>query len=219
MSNVMGAAVTLLFCATCGCAAGEKAPKNFVRLKDVAPTIKQDMRYAGSNNFTGRPVPGYLAPECWLRIEAAEALARAQKEAEGEGLSLIVYDCYRPQRATKAFVAWAQDADDAAMKALYYPRIDKAALFELGYIAKASAHSMGVAVDLALEGLDFGGPFDLFDQVSATDSPGIGAAARASRAKLLSLMQRYGFSNLPQEWWHFALEGAPDVGPQNFDVR
>ncbi len=39
-------------------------PARFVYLRDVDPSIQQDMRYAGSDNFTGRPVPGYEAPEC-----------------------------------------------------------------------------------------------------------------------------------------------------------
>lgn len=222
MNEISSAAITLLtFCSFCAgaAAAGGEPPGEFVRLADVAPSVKQDMRYAGANNFTGRPVPGYLAPQCWLRRETAEALAAVQKEAAREGLRLVVYDCYRPQRATKAFIAWAQDAADQKMKALYYPNVDKQALFELGYIAKASAHSTGLAVDLGIEGLDFGTPFDLFDETSATASPNVGAAAKANRAKLLDLMLRHGFSNLPQEWWHFALEGVKNAPPQDFEVR
>src|SRR5262245_43297439 len=33
-------------------------PKDFVYLRDIDPTILQDMRYAGRDNFTGEPVPG-----------------------------------------------------------------------------------------------------------------------------------------------------------------
>ncbi|MFA6206819.1 MAG: peptidase M15, partial [Methylocystis sp.] len=43
--------------------AGEPPP-GFTRLADVAPTIVQEMRYAGADNFTGAPVPGYDAPQC-----------------------------------------------------------------------------------------------------------------------------------------------------------
>jgi D-alanyl-D-alanine dipeptidase len=228
MSEFHAAAVTLLtLCSMCGCAAaggaapknGAPPPKDFVRLADIAPGVKQDMRYAGANNFTGRPVPGYLAPQCWLRREVAEALAAAQKDAEKEGLRLVVYDCYRPQRSTKAFIAWAADAADQAMKAEYYPRIDKEALFELGYIAKASAHSKGIAVDLGLVGIDFGTPFDLFDEASATQNSTIGAAAKENRQRLFALMRRRGFVNLPQEWWHFSLESLAGAEPHDFEVR
>ena len=36
-------------------AQAQKLPAGFVYLRDVDPTIIQDMRYAGSNNFVGRP--------------------------------------------------------------------------------------------------------------------------------------------------------------------
>ncbi len=208
----------------CGSAPATKAaerepPGRFVRLADVAPRILQDMRYAGAENFMGRPVPGYCAGACWLRREVAEALAAVQRDAEEAGRALVVYDCYRPQRATAAFLAWAADPADQAMKAAYYPHLDKADLFDLGYIAKASAHSTGIAVDLALIGLDFGTPFDLFDAASGTHGPGVGEEARRNRAELATLMRRHGFVNFEMEWWHFTLEGVDGVEPYDFEVR
>jgi D-alanyl-D-alanine dipeptidase len=199
--------------------AGGDPPPDFVRLADIAPGIRQDIRYAGSNNFMGRPVPGYRAACCWLRREAAEALAKVQKEAETMGRGLVVYDGYRPQRATRAFIAWAADPSDQAMKAEYYPHLDKAALFDLGYIARESAHSTGVAVDLALIGLDFGTPFDLFDEASGAHAEAIPAAAKQNRTMLVALMRRQGFSTFDKEWWHFTLEGLSNVRPLDFEVR
>ena len=45
----------------------DEPPPGFSRLADVGPEIRQEMRYAGSDNFTGHPVPGYRAPDCWFR--------------------------------------------------------------------------------------------------------------------------------------------------------
>jgi D-alanyl-D-alanine dipeptidase len=207
--------------AKCGVQAGPEGepPPDFVRLADIAPHIRQDMRYAGSENFLGRPVPGYCAAQCWLRREVAEALAAVEKDARAAGLSLVVYDCYRPQRATRAFIAWAADPSDQAKKSAYYPNLDKATLFDLGYIARESAHSTGIAVDLALVGLDFGTPFDLFDAASGTHDPGISEAAKQNRATLIALMQRHRFVNFDKEWWHFTLEGLDNVRPLDFEVR
>jgi D-alanyl-D-alanine dipeptidase len=148
----------------------------------------------------------------------AEALSAVQKDAAALGLTLVVYDCYRPQRATKAFIAWASDATDQAMKPTYYPQIDKARLFELGFIAKESAHSTGTAVDIGLVGQDFGTPFDLFDEASATKFPAISDEARRNRETLLALMRRHGFINLPQEWWHFSLP-LPDAEPSDVEIE
>ena len=47
-----------LWTATHPSSAGEM-PKDFVYLRDIDPTIQQDMRYAGSGNFTGAQVNGY----------------------------------------------------------------------------------------------------------------------------------------------------------------
>jgi zinc D-Ala-D-Ala dipeptidase len=202
----------IALCSTCA-TAGD-LPPGFVRLADIAPAIQQDMRYAGANNFTGRPVPGYGAPQCWLRREVAGALAAAAEEAAKEGLRLIVYDCYRPVRSVQAFVHWSQDAADQRMKADYYPQIDKKTLFEQGFIARVSTHSRGIAVDLGLADKDFGTPFDMFDAKSATHHPGISDEAKANRLRLEALMHKHGFENLPNEWWHFtftALKDAPLV--------
>ena len=133
-----------------GAAGADGLPSGFVRLRDVAPTIRQDMRYYGSHNFIGRPIPGYLAPECILTAQAAQALAAVQADLATSNLSLVVYDCYRPQRAVQDFVTWGQNAADQRMKAEFYPRVDKADFVKLGYVADKSGHSRGSTVDLAI---------------------------------------------------------------------
>src|SRR5437588_12574999 len=73
---------------------GAEALQNgFVYLRDVAPTIHQDIRYFGRHNFIGRPIAGYLAPECIITAKAAYALAGVQAELAPSNLSLVVYDC------------------------------------------------------------------------------------------------------------------------------
>lgn len=192
-------------------------PPGFARLVEIAPDIAQDMRYAGSNNFTGRPVPGYRAPQCWLRAEAARALAAAQADARAHGFSLVVYDCYRPKRAVSSFVEWSRSADQSA-KAGYYPRLDKSQLFPQGYIAAQSTHSTGLAVDLGVQGWDFGTPFDFFDQRSWTESK-VPGDAHAHRETLVALMKRHGFQNYPREWWHFTFKGARNAASYDAEVE
>src|SRR5262245_12540485 len=108
---------------------GEDIPKDFVYLRAVDPSIAQHIRYAGRANFTGRPVDGYDAGECVLLRQAADALKKVQAAVRTQGLSLKVYDCYRPARAVAAFVAWAKEADDPKAKTTYYPNLPKSALF------------------------------------------------------------------------------------------
>lgn len=207
----------------------------FVYLRAIAPTILQDIRYAGENNFTGRPVPGYPGAECILVRPAAEALGRVQNELKAIGIGLKVFDCYRPIRAVRAFADWAGTREDAALKPHYHPRIEKKDLIPT-YIAQRSSHSRGAAVDLTLitldpaqeqtkadslsctvqkdapgpgSELDMGTPFDCFDPLSQTRASGIGDAQRANRERLVKTMKRHGFRNYPGEWWHFGFTPEP----------
>jgi len=194
-----------------GCMTTQDAP--LVRLSDVDETITQDSRYAGSDNFMGRPVRGYHAPEIMVTLEAAEALAAAQKGAKAQGLSLLVFDGYRPQRAVDHFVEWGADLADTLNKAAYYPNVPKAELFERGYIAERSGHSRGSTVDLTLtrDGLplDMGTPFDFFDELSHTENPASTPEAMANRMLLRDIMTAAGFRNYVNEWWHYTLVNEP----------
>jgi D-alanyl-D-alanine dipeptidase len=150
ISRLIGA---LLFLPTACAGAEGEMPSRFVYLRDIDPTVLQDIRYAGPRNFTGHPVPGYAAPECVLAREAAEALKAVQTALRAKHLMLKVYDCYRPARAVAAFVAWAKEPDDPQAKAIYYPALPKQELFP-GYIATRSGHSRGATMDLTLVPLE-----------------------------------------------------------------
>lgn len=193
------------------CMTAQESP--LVRLSTIDPSIAQDPRYAGSDNFMGRPIRGYLAPEVMMTREAAEALATAQKSAKAQGLSLLVFDGYRPQRAVDHFVEWGADLADTLNKAAYYPNVPKAELFERGYIAERSGHSRGSTVDVTLtrdgSPLDMGTPFDFFDELSHTENPAITPEAMANRMLLRDIMAAAGFRNYVNEWWHYTLVSEP----------
>jgi zinc D-Ala-D-Ala dipeptidase len=128
-------------------------PEPLVYLRDIDPSIQQDMRYAGPDNFTGRPVPGYHAAECVLLRETAEALSRVQQALLARKLSLKVYDCYRPQSAVRAFVAWVRQGEAAPGDPLlkrFHPNIGRSRLIADGYLASVSRHSRGDTVDLTM---------------------------------------------------------------------
>jgi D-alanyl-D-alanine dipeptidase len=142
--------MTALLLALALIAPAQHAPRTFVALEDVDPTILQDMRYAAKYNFVGRRIDGYREPLCILTRGAARALERAQSALAPKGYTLKVYDCYRPQRAVDHFARWADDTDDTKMKREFYPRLDKGSLHDDGYIAHRSGHSRGSTVDLTL---------------------------------------------------------------------
>lgn len=231
-------AVPILLFAFVEAAAQSALPPGFVYLRDVDPSIAQDMRYASADNFVGRPLPGYDAAECVLRRDAALALKQVQADLAPAGLALKVYDCYRPARAVQAMAQWASDGKDGGTTKRFFPKLQKNTLFALGYISSQSGHSMGTAIDLTLieisaapaapfdrttayapctapaaqrapdNSLDMGTGYDCFDIMSHTASGGIGTEQRRRRAILVAAMSKRGFHNYHREWWHFSY-GSP----------
>lgn len=188
-----------------------------LEIRTLAPDIAMDIRYASDNNFSGRVVPGYDAPKCYLLRPVAEALAKVQHSLRSQGYSLQIFDCYRPAHSVTAFVHWAQDLSDQGTKSQYYPNVEKHNLLG-GYIAETSGHSRGATVDLSVLDcrsgnctiLDMGTDFDFFDPRAHTASEEVSPAQREHRQLLLREMQAQGFSNYPMEWWHFTWTPEPD---------
>jgi D-alanyl-D-alanine dipeptidase len=231
-------------CFIASTAQAQKLPAGFVYLRDVDPTIIQDMRYFGSNNFVGRPLRGYEANECVVKREVGALLKSVQEELALQNLSLKMFDCYRPARASADMVAWSRDGKETAASKRYNPAFSKADLFRLGYIAQYSGHSTGSALDLSLVNLrednsatfdpaknygdctanaglrapdgsvDMGTGYDCSDVKSHTSAKSITSSQRAWRQKLVQVMARRGFVNYSKEWWHFSL---PGVGRQAYD--
>lgn len=217
----------------------ESAAPGFVYVANVDGSIRQDIRYAGSHNFVGRPIAGYNAAECLLTDKAAQALVKVQAELATRMLSLVVWDCYRPARAVADFLRWSKMPSDIAMKTEFYPRTDKAKLFALGYLATRSAHSRGSAVDLGIvpasissipayvpgsrlipcieakgdrfeDGtIDFGTGYDCLDVLAGTSHPAVSKPAFENRQMLKGVMGRFGFKPYSKEWWHFELIDEP----------
>jgi D-alanyl-D-alanine dipeptidase len=165
-----------------------------VDVRSLDPTFVVDLRYATANNFTGAPLPGYLANRAYLRREAAAALARVQRDLRPRGLAIEIFDAYRPVRATLAMVDWTE-------------RVHRPDLLKDGYIASRSRHNLGLAIDLTLielgtgRELEMGTPFDTFSPAAHTaNASGLPAV---NRQKLKAAMEAEGFLNYDQEWWHY----------------
>ena len=190
-------------------------PEGFVLVGEAIPDALLDIRYYTTYNFVGARIDGYEAPVAILTREAADALKLVSDDMKAQGLRLVIYDAYRPQRAVDHFARWAEDITDTRMKAVFYPDVDKADLFEKGFIARRSGHSRGSTVDLTLldeatgKLLDMGGPFDFFGELSHPDYAGVTAQQHENRMLLQSAMMKRGFKPLSTEWWHFTLVDEP----------
>lgn len=164
-----------------------------VDLRRIEPSILLDIRYATTNNFTGKVV--YPVAACRLKKDVAEALARVQKKLKSQRMGLKVFDCYRPLSVQKKF--WEIMPD---------PR----------YVAdpkKGSRHNRGYAVDLTL--LQMGREVDMpTDYDDFTEKAHRSYHAPKSQARyrfiLEEAMVKEGFVGLRTEWWHFDYPGWQD---------
>jgi len=93
-------------------------------------------------------------------------------------------------------------------------RVHRTDLLKDGYIASRSRHNLGLAIDLTLidlatgKELEMGTPFDTFSAAAHTaNATGVAAT---NRQRLKAAMEKEGFTNYDQEWWHFSypVEGA-----------
>lgn len=191
-------------------------PAELCYLDTIAPGIRVDLKYCGTDNFVGRPINGYTTGRrAILRKDAALALAKAQKALEAQGLGLLVWDAYRPHRALQDFYNWSMTDDDST-RAEFYPNITKRGIYENRYIGLKSEHSWGIAVDITLvnlktgKELDMGGRHDLLDSSSATIYNGLTPQQQKNRLLLRDTMAAVGMRNYSKEWWHYFI-ASPGV--------
>ena len=174
-------------------------PKRLVELIKLDPSIQLDMRYATTNNFTGRVL--YSEARALLTVAAAQAVVRASAKARADGFGLTIYDAYRPWRVTKQL--W--DATPVGPKKDY-----------VANPKRGSKHNRGCAVDLTLHDLNTGllvempTEFDDFSEKAHRDYAGANTAAIANRARLQRYLEVEGFVGLSNEWWHFDFTGCQD---------
>ncbi|RMF00589.1 MAG: hypothetical protein D6772_06170 [Bacteroidetes bacterium] len=165
----------------------------WLELTDLDSTILLDIRYATNNNFVKKIL--YDCPRCFLRPSAARALAAAHQELRKQGLGLKLFDCYRPRKVQ--YQLWE-----------IFP--------QPGYVAnpdKGSIHNRGGAVDLTIvdtagHELAMGTDFDFFGPQAHHTYTDLPDSVLANRHKLKTLMDRYGFSSIRKEWWHYNFRGA-----------
>lgn len=190
-------------------------PQGFVYVDEQCAGIIQEIRYYSEYNFIGERIDGYRVPRAILSRQAGTALCRAVAALRAQGYVLKVFDAYRPQAAVNHFVRWSRDAADTRMKDIFYPDVDKARVFALGYLSARSAHSRGSTVDVTLVDagsgceVDMGTPFDFLDARSHHGAKGLTAQQTANREILRKAMRAAGFISYVREWWHYTLAGEP----------
>lgn len=163
---------------------------DMVPLRERAPGVRVDLRYATENNFTGQVIYDFTEP--LVRYSTAKKLAAVQRELEASGLGLLVWDAYRPVAAQQRL--WEVCPD---------PRFVSDP--SKGY----SGHCRGNTVDVTLvraDGSAVGMPsgFDDFSSRADRDYSDVSEEAAENARLLERVMEAHGFKGYSGEWWHYS---------------
>lgn len=175
--------------------------KDLVNIHTLDKTIRVDLKYATTDNFTKTILYDSLL-NIYLHAVAANKLIKAQKYLKelDPKLNLLVYDAVRPLSVQKKMYKVVQNTLYAA------------------YVAnptRTGLHNYGMAVDLTIcdesgKPLDMGTPFDFFGRAAGINKEneliqqGILTRQQVKNRELLrKVMTQAGFLTIRGEWWHF----------------
>jgi zinc D-Ala-D-Ala dipeptidase len=170
---------------------GDFREADLVEVITLDPTLKLDVRYAGSDNFLRTPV--YSEARVFLQRPAAEAIVRINRALQSHGYGLLLFDGYRPWYVTWIF--W-----------------EVTPLEKRNFVAdpdKGSRHNRGAAIDLSLYDLKTGlevpmpSGYDEFSERAHPAYMGGTTEQRAARDLLRASMEAEGFAVDDEEWWHY----------------
>lgn len=173
--------------------------KELVQLTEVIPGLMIDIRYATTNNFTGKKI--YNLARAFARKPVAQALKSVQQDLSILGYGLKIFDGYRPYSATVKFYETYHDTTFVASP------------------YSGSKHNRGCALDLTLIEISSGKElkmptaYDAFLKEASPTYPIRNKKAKMNRAILINAMQKHGFIVNENEWWHFDF-----IGWERFEV-
>ena len=193
------AAIFLAIVLSSAALAQEEIP--LVDIRSVDPTIVIELRYAGTNNVTGRALyprgtRAMVRPEVARRLAVAQAFLRKRKHG------LKIWDAYRPPSVQLELWQAAGNNDYVA---------DPETI-------NGSLHSWGIAVDATLvdsrkREKRMPTDFDDFTPAAMWRYQGADPGIRANLIFLQAGMREAGFYGLKREWWHFIVPNWQDYVP------
>ena len=161
----------------------------FVRVADYLPGVLQELPYATVDNFTGHTIYGFS--EVYLRYGTVKKLSAVCGELSEQGLSLKIWDGFRPVSAQ--FKLWE-----------VYPNDTYVANPNIGFSAHSRGNTVDVTlVDMAGNELEMPTGFDDFTAMADRDYSEVPEIPKEHALLLQNTMEKYGFKGYFGEWWHF----------------
>jgi len=163
--------------------------EGFVLLKSLDSSLKFDIRYATTNNFTKTKV--YPTDICVLRLDTANKLKKANDILKDLGYRIKVYDAYRSISVQRIF--WNLVPDNR-----YVANPDEG----------GSIHNKGCAVDITMvdenrQEVEMPSDFDEFSEKAYRENINMSDKAKKNLKILTDVMIESGFTTISTEWWHF----------------
>lgn len=157
---------------------------------DYIPTIYIELRYATTNNFTGKTI--YDFTDAWLRFGTVKKLMAVQSTLIANGYSLKIWDAYRP--SSTQFKLW-----DVVPDATYVanPYTGHSSHSNGGTIDITLVHQDGTCIEMPTD-------FDDFSLLADRDYNDVSETARQNAQLLEQTMEAAGFIGYTGEWWHFS---------------
>lgn len=170
-------------------ASSSTSNNDMVNIKDIAPSVAVELKYATKDNITGKVI--YNFTEAYLRRGTAQKIAKVQNELKKNGYSLVIWDAYRPLEAQ--YKLWKQCPNSRYIVDPY---------------KSYSVHSTGGCVDVTLMRTDgksvtMPSEFDKFTKKADRDYSDVSTQAAVNSKYLESVMVKYGFRPYANEWWHY----------------
>lgn len=168
----------------------DREPGDFVKVRDYIPDVVVELKYATSDNFTGKVIYDFSEP--YLRYSTVLKLMDVQAELREQGLKLKIWDAFRPLEAQEKL--WAAKPDP-------------------NYVSNpktgTNSHSRGNTLDITLvdandKELEMPSGFDEFNDYADRDYSDCTDAAAKNAQLLQEVMERNGFTGLQTEWWHYS---------------
>ncbi len=166
------------------------ADDELVLVTDFIPGIQVELKYSTADNFTGQVI--YDFQDAYLRYGTVKKLAKAQAFFESQGLSLKIWDAYRPVSAQWKLWEAYPDGNFVSDPNRTY-----------------SSHSRGSTLDVTIvdgSGVELPMPtgFDDFSALADRDYSDCDLLTAENARLLESILEQNGFQGYRKEWWHFS---------------
>lgn len=163
------------------------SPTELVRVQDFIPDLYVNLRYGGTDNLAGRVIYSYR--DAYLRYGTVKKLMKVQEELKAKGLSLLIWDAYRPLEAQLDLSLILPDRGTNPVK---------------GTIPFNNGETLSLAVVKA-DGspVELPSDFDEDGPKSDRNFSDVSAAAAKYAGLLDSLMQKHGFNPYLAKWYRY----------------